>query len=482
MLSKITLFGVLETMLSVSAKQTLFFNGVVHTMNAFSNDEQVDSFCVEDGKFTAVGSYEQVSSVCDDPSESIDLLQRPVYPGLIDAHAHLMNEGTKQLNADLMGTRTIADVIQVLKDFVLLNEIEDGQWLEGRGWDQTEFENGGVFPTKEDLDEAFPDTPVWLRRVDGHANWANSKLLEITDEMRGVPIKDLPDVEGGTIVRDPETGEPTGVFIDTARDAYFYPYVPEISETQLDTALQLAIKSCSSYGITGMHDAGVPAEDIARYEKAIDNNEFNLRNYVMLAGIGYSNLAFPAMDSISEQGVVLDLYRDRLTVKAVKLVQDGALGSYGAAMIEPYTDDPSTSGLLRYEDQAEFNEIVRSWAELGYQVNIHAIGDQANRMALNAYEAAGELTRSMRNRIEHSQIVDLDDVSRFTELGVLASVQPVHASSDFRFVESRIGSERAKGAYLWRTFLDQGMPALPMGSDFPGIFNICRSPSLARLE
>ena len=180
-----------------------------------------------------------------------------------------------------------------------------------------------MFPTKEDLDAAFPDTPVWPRRVDGHANWANSKLLEVTDQIRGVPISELQDVEGGTIARDENTNEPTGVFIDTARDEYFYPYVPEASEEQLDRALQLAIETCSSYGITGMHDLGVSVEDIARFERAIRNNNFNLRNYAMLAGLRYDsdpNVGVPAMDSLSEQGVVLDLYGDRLTVKSVKLV------------------------------------------------------------------------------------------------------------------------------------------------------------------
>jgi predicted amidohydrolase YtcJ len=432
----------------------------------------VSSFCVDDGKFAAVGSFEDVSAACPFAAAVVDLAGQPVLPGLIDAHAHLMNEGTKQLNADLMGTKTIADVVAKLQEFVAANPIADGEWLEGRGWDQTEFENGGVFPTKADLDAAFPDTPVWLRRVDGHANWANSKLLEVTDDLRGTPISELPDVEGGTIVRD-EAGDPTGVFIDTSRDAYFYPFVPETSEEQLERALQLSIASCSSYGITGMHDLGVSTEDIARFEKAIRNDEFNIRNYAMLAGIRYDedpSLEIPAMDALSAQGVVLDLYEDRLTVKSVKLVQDGALGSYGAGLLAPYTDDPSTCGLLRYEDQDELNEVVRAWALLGYQTNIHAIGDAANQMSLNAFQdlfESTEITSDIRPRIEHSQIVALEDVERFVELGVIASVQPVHGTSDFRFAEDRLGPERILGAYLWRSFLDAGMPALPMGSDFP---------------
>lgn len=424
-------------------------NGRIYT--AADEDPEVEAMAVRGSRILMVGTEDALLGAYPD-AERLDLKGAVVIPGLIDAHAHLMGRAASLLQADLVGTSSKDEVLQRLTDFA--ESLPDGAWLTGRGWDQNDWPEN-EFPTRGDLDAAFPDRPVWLSRIDGHAAWANTAALEAAGLGE---IRQAADPEGGEIIRD-ASGEPTGIFIDTAM-RLVEEDVPEIGPAELRRGLRLALAETAKYGLTGVHDAGISTEDIRLYKKAIDEGAFPLRVYGMIGGVGAT------FDRLCREGPILD-YGDRLTVRSVKLYADGALGSRGAALLEPYSDAPESRGLLRASERQLTQDVIDAMA-CGFQVNTHAIGDRANRVVLNAYEQAmDELGRTAgRHRIEHAQIVHPDDVPRFRELGVIASMQPTHATSDMYWAEDRIGAERLAGAYAWRSFLDHGV-RVAFGSDFP---------------
>ncbi len=407
----------------------------------------VEAMAVVEGKVAMIGDREAVTSAFPDlPKHSGN--GRAVVPGLIDAHGHLMGLGIEQLQVNLRGATSIKEVVTRVQTFA--ESAPDSVWISGRGWNQALWADR-AFPTHEDLDAAFPNRPVWLRRIDGHAAWANTAAMKTVglDSLRA-----LTDPVGGRIVRD-ESGEPTGVFVDAAM-RYVGNQQPELTDEQLDLALELATKETARLGLTGVHDAGAGHDTIERYKRAIDAGTMNLRVYAMVGGRG---------DTFDEycNRPLLD-YGDMLTVRSVKMYVDGALGSRGAAMIDEYSDDHGNYGLLRVDPET-YTEDVRAALDCGYQVNSHAIGDRGNRVVLDAYEAAG-ITKEGRHRDEHSQVVTLEDIPRFAALGIVASMQPTHATSDKNMAEDRIGPYRIKGAYAWRKYLDQDTP-LAFGSDFP---------------
>ena len=406
-----------------------------------------EAMAVVDGKVAMVGHEDEVLAAFPDL-----LLKsaggRAVVPGFTDSHAHFMGLGQEKLRVDLRGTRDIAEVIERIKTFA--TGLSDSTWIMGRGWNQVLWP-GRQFPTRQDLDAAFPNQPIWLSRVDGHASWANTAAMELAgmDAIRAAS-----DPEGGAILRD-EAGEPTGVFIDTAQ-RFVSRVTPSLTEADLDRALELALSEAAEMGLTGIHDAGVGATTIDRYKRFIDENRFTVRMYAMVGGPGSTFDAYC-------NNHLLD-YGDRLTVRSVKLVLDGALGSRGAALIDDYSDHPGNKGLIRTTVE-DFNDTVQKALACGYQVNTHAIGDRANRVLLDGYEMAGA-TPEGRHRDEHTQIIELEEIPRFQKLGIIASMQPTHATSDLNMAEDRLGSHRIKGAYAWRTLKDAGIP-LAFGSDFP---------------
>ncbi len=406
-----------------------------------------EAMAVKDGRIVMVGAEEEVLAAHPEAGR-LDAEGRAVVPGLIDAHAHLMGLGVSMMQADLVGTASKEEVIERLEAFE--ETLPEEAWLTGRGWDQNDWPEKD-FPTRYDLDEAFPERPVWLRRIDGHAAWANTAALRVVGLER---LREMPDPEGGAIRRDAR-GEPTGVFVDAAM-GIVGRHVPPLTDEQLDEALRRAIGETKRFGLTSVHEAGVDRATVARYRRAIDEDRFDLRVYAMVGGRGETFDAFcndPLLD-----------YGGKLTVRAVKFYMDGALGSRGAALLEDYSDDPGNRGLLMHTPEA-FTEDVRAALACGYQVNTHAIGDRGNRVTLDGYEAAG-VAPGERHRIEHAQVVAPEDFPRFARLGVIASMQPTHATSDMYWAEDRLGPERVRGAYAWRTFLDQGV-ALAFGSDFP---------------
>ncbi|NNE71939.1 MAG: amidohydrolase, partial [Rhodothermales bacterium] len=380
-------------------------------------------------------------------AERRDLGGQVVIPGLIDAHAHVRNLATMRLAADLTGTQSVAEIIERLK--ALETGLSEDAWLLGRGWDQNDWSNT-EFPTRYDLDTAFPDRPVWLERIDGHAMWANSAAIRLAGEQR---IQDAEDTLGGKVLRD-ANGVPTGVFIDNA-EQLIAEVVPPFDEADLERGLEEALREMARFGITGVHEAGADVPFLDRVKRFIDEDRFTIRLYAMTE-------PGPSFEAYCNNHLME--YGGKLTVRSVKMYLDGALGSRGAALLEDYSDDPGNRGLMRTSPE-DYAQLVREALACGYQVNSHAIGDAGNRLLLDTYEAAG-IQPDQRHRNEHTQIVALEDLPRHAEMGIIASMQPTHATSDMYWAEDRVGPGRIRGAYAWRSLLDSGA-RLALGSDFP---------------
>lgn len=441
------------------AANTLLHNATIHTVDA-DNPEASAMVFSDAGEIVAVGEEEALREAYPDAG-SLDAGGHTVVPGLIDAHAHLMGLGQSLTRADLQGTASKAGIVEILKRHA--ESLPPGAWLLGRGWDQNDWPEK-AFPGRDVLDHEFPHRPVWLTRIDGHAGWANTAALQAAGIYREPP----PDPEGGRILRD-DDGRPSGVLVDAAM-GLVERAVPEATLEQRARALRLALEKTTSRGLTGIHEAGTTLTDTHLYQAAIDAGQFPVRVYAMAAGQGdlFERLcsAGAVMIEGKAQGHRLE-YEDRLIIGAVKFYADGALGSRGAALLEPYGDDPDNRGLLQMQP-ADYQRAVTRAMECGLQVNTHAIGDRGNRMVLDAYEKAIEATGggAGRHRVEHAQVVAPEDFERFAELDLIASMQPTHATSDMPWAGERVGPERIEGAYAWRRFLDAGV-RLALGSDFP---------------
>lgn len=408
-----------------------------------------------DGRIVAVGTADDLAAAWPD-AEVLDLDDATVVPGLIDSHGHLMSFGFSLMRADLAGADSKEEVIERLQAYA--QDLPEDTWVLGRGWDQNLWPER-EFPTAADLDEAFPDRPVWLVRVDGHAGWANSEAMRragALDDARGLDGDWQP--EGSRIVR--EDGVATGVFVGGGARALVQRAVPEQDEALREQALERALAAAVAVGLTGVHDMGVSRADLALFSRFADEGRLPLRVAAYAAGDGGAFADLCANGLYTHDG-------GRLWMHGIKLFADGALGSRGAALIEGYSDDPGNHGLLAHEPEA-YADIVSRARECGVQVTTHAIGDRGNRTVLDAYaEALGEGVGSdHRWRVEHAQIVAVEDIPRFADLGVIASMQPTHATSDMGWAGDRVGEERLAGAYAWRSFLDAGV-RLALGSDFP---------------
>lgn len=384
-----------------------------------------------------------------------DVGQATVIPGLIDAHAHLMFLGGTLMQADLTGATGTQDIVARLQRFAADNP--EG-WLLGSGWDQNRWPDKR-FPTVADLDAAFPDRPVWLVRIDGHAGWGNSAALRAVARQPGQrALKGNWQPAGGRIVRDAK-GQPSGVFIDEAM-SLVQAAIPTPSDAAREQMLTRALDKAVSQGLTGVHDMGVSRADLALMRRFADAGALPLRIDAYADGNGDALADLCAQGAYQHPG-------GRLEMRGVKLFMDGALGSRGAALLADYSDDPHNRGLL-VTSPADFETAVRKADSCHVQVATHAIGDRGNRIALDTYaRVLGERRGSdHRWRIEHAQVVALEDIPRFAHLGVIASMQPAHATSDMGWAQDRIGPERILGAYAWRRMLGSGA-RLALGSDFP---------------
>lgn len=410
---------------------------------------QFSTLVIKEGKVFDIGG----SGIADGYRNAAvyDAEGRTMLPGLTDAHGHIMSLGFQELQVDVTGINSLEETLDKIKAYAEAHPELD--WIQGRGWNQTRWAEN-EFPTAADLDKAVPDRPVWLTRIDGHAGWANSAAIK----QAGIS-KDTPDGDGGRIIRDVK-GDASGVFVDAAQQL-IRSVVPEADEEESRAALELGLEKMRSVGLTSVHDAGIGAGTWELYKEFADNGKMTARIYAMISGTGQ------AFDKVSENGPIRSYHNDMLALRSVKLMVDGALGSRGAALLSSYSDEPGNSGLL-LASQEEMNERVLKAMRKGFQVNIHAIGDRGNREVLNAFENAyKELgTDDYRSRIEHAQIVSLEDIPRFKELDIIASMQPTHATSDMNMAEDRVGPQRIKGSYAWRTFINQGT-LVAGGSDFP---------------
>ena len=375
---------------------------------------------------------------------------RTVVPGMIDAHAHVMAIGLGELSLDLSGTRSLDEALAKLAEYAAANP--DRPWIVGRGWNQ-ELWGLGRFPTAAELDAVVADRPVWLDRVDGHAGWANSLALQTA----GVTATTA-DPTGGRIDRVAGTRRPAGVLVDAAMELVASK-VPPPRANDRDIAFHKAQELLVRHGVTAVADMGTSLEDWMTYRRAGDEGRLRIR-IMSYAGNVQDMLL------IGGDGPTPWLYQDRLRMGGLKLYLDGALGSRGARLKAPYADDPGNSGLWQI-DGTQLRNLMSRAAMEGYQVAVHAIGDAANSEVLDAItELSQDYKGDRRWRIEHAQIVDPVDIPRFGQFGIVASMQPVHQTSDRVMAEARLGPARLDGAYAWRSIHATGAP-LAFGSDAP---------------
>ncbi|HET9385578.1 MAG TPA: amidohydrolase family protein [Gemmatimonadales bacterium] len=415
------------------------------------NRPVAQALAVRSGRIAYVGSNRGALALAGPRTERLDLTGKTVIAGMVDAHAHLLGLGQALRTVDLVGTRSFDEVIARVAEGA--KSARPGEWIRGRGWDQNDWADTR-FPTHAALSRAVPNNPVYLTRVDGHAALVNAKALELAQVSASTP-----DPSGGRLIRD-SAGNPTGVLVDNAQGVVGR-VIPAPSRAELRDQTLAAIAEANRWGLTGIHDAGVGAEGIAVYEALAKEGRYNLRNYVMIRA------SDSVLDAFMRRGPQKALYDGRLWIRSIKITADGALGSRGAALLEPYSDDAGNTGLITQPPE-RIRAVAARALHSGFQLNVHAIGDRANRIVLDQFEAAlREVpTADHRFRIEHAQILHDQDIPRFAALDVIPSMQGSHQTSDMYWVPARLGQSRSKGAYAWRSLLNTGV-VIPNGSDFP---------------
>ncbi|VDC03172.1 unnamed protein product [Peniophora sp. CBMAI 1063] len=442
-----------------------------------------ECFLVSDGAFAAVGSADRIRNLWREnrPNEDLKTFYTPrgaiITPGLTDAHAHTLQWGFKE-QLPLAGSRSIKEIIQKIEAYVRSHpevEADRSRWIRGLGWDQTRFEEGR-WPTAADLESSplLAGRRIALVRVDVHATWVSQAVLDMLPNPLPLSDEEI-EKNGGKVMRGPD-GALSGVFVDTAEA--LLP-LPPPSPEEKRAWFELAARDALSVGLVGIHDAFADAADVGFYKGLADEGKLPLRMYLMgtlpSEPIPTSLTSPTNTSSPSEWPHLPRLHgygpQSHLTLRGIKLFADGALGSFGAALLEPYSDDSTTSGLMRTNPEVLRSQI-EALAERGWQVNTHAIGDRANQVVLDVYEDVltkkGMRAEEWRPRIEHAQIMTPADLERIGRLGVIPSVQPTHATSDMGYAESRLGPDRIKGAYAYKTLLSNSRRSImPLGSDFP---------------
>ena len=416
----------------------LVHNAQVYTVN--DNFDKVSAFAVKNGKFVAVGGEELLEKY--KPANTVDAQGLSIYPGFIDAHSHLLELGLNQFKADLKNSLGMNHVVQKLKEH---QQIHNHNFIVGIGWDQNQWK-GNSYPDNKVLNIAFPNTPVVLKRVDGHAYLVNNKAIEMA------MINENTKIEGGQIIR--EKGKLTGLFIDNAMDL-INGIIPEFSREQKVNAYQAAQELCFENGLTTVTEAGLSKENIYLLDSLQKSDLLKIRVYAMIENDRKS------IDHFMDSGI---LKTAQLNVRSVKIYADGALGSRGAALKSDYSDQKGHRGSLLLSKDS-LKQIASLLAKNSFQLNTHAIGDAANQMVLEAYNEVLDSIEDPRWRIEHAQVMSPEDFQMFNDK-IIPSVQPLHATSDMNWAVKRIGIQRLKGAYAYKDLLDwSGLLAL--GTDFP---------------
>jgi predicted amidohydrolase YtcJ len=445
------LFGPLEVPAQSSNADLLLLNAHVVTMN--EKQPSAQAIAIRGGRILWVGNTEEAERLYPRPAHAMDLHGATVLPGIIDAHAHLINLGQSLVRLNLKDIPTEKEIIERVKQRAASTAPDE--WILGWGWDEGKW--ASHYATKETLSAATPNNPVFLVGLHTFAAWANQRALELADI-----DKNTKDPENGKIVRDEKTREPTGILLNSAQDLVAR-HIPPMTLAQTKRAMQLAASECVRNGLTSVDEARVTPLMVQAFHELVRDGQMPLRVYAMLDGADKD-----LVERWLKRGPEIDPHH-QLTVRAFKLFADGALGSRGAALLEPYSDAPQTQGIMT-TPESEVYSLTRRALEAGFQVCTHAIGDAANRAVLNAYEQAEKEVpdaHDPRLRIEHAQVLAPEDIPRFAKLGVIASMQPTHCTSDMAWAEQRLGPERVKYAYAWRSVKDSGAH-LPLSSDFPG--------------
>lgn len=416
-------------------------NAAIYTADA--SKPRAKAMAVRGGRVVAIG--DEVRGFIGPKTQVVDLQGAAVIPGLIDSHVHMAGLGQLLETSDLRHVKSVAEVAAMVK--ARAARLPKGTWIRARNWDQTNW--GGEFPVHTALTEAAPEHPVFLSRVDGHAGWVNRKAMEIA----GIDDK-TPDPMGGKIIRD-SAGHATGVLIDRAQ-GLVGSKIPAATDDEVLARLRAAARECARLGMTTVHDAGIGEQELRAYRKLLAAGQLPIRIYAMIGGEG------AMWNRFLQTGPEVN---ERLTVRSIKLVADGAIGSRGAAFWQPYADDPGNTGLLILK-QETVERVARQAMEKGFQVNTHAIGDRANRMVLDAYGKVLGEGNARRFRVEHAQAISLPDFALFKKFGVIASMQSTHATSDMRWAMKRLGPDRIAGAYAQKRMLNAGV-VVANGSDFP---------------
>ena len=441
-----TLFALLILFIMNSCNSKKVVDLIVINATVYTVDEdfsKVESFAVLNGKILESATTKVIQNKY--ASENVvDGEGKFIYPGFNDAHCHFNGYGVNLMQyADLRGTESPEEIYEILKKHY---DKFGGEWILGRSWDQNDWEVK-EFPDKSDLDKLFPDIPVYLIRVDGHAGWCNSKamgLAEVTAKSK---------VQGGEVIL--ENGIPTGVLIDNAM-GLIGEFVPRITIEQQEKGLLAAQKNCFAVGLTSVTDAGINNKTVLLLDEMQKAGSLKMRVNAMLS---------PSEENFNHFVKNGKYKTDRLVVNTIKLFADGALGSRGALMIEEYSDDSGNSG-LQIANQQYYDEICQLAFDNHYMVATHCIGDSANRLILNTYGKFLKTKNDRRWRIEHSQIIHPDDFDKFSQFSIVPSIQATHCTSDMYWAENRVGEERIKGAYSYQTLLKQ-LDWIPNGTDFP---------------
>ena len=432
----------------------VFVNGKVYTAN--DKQSKAEAVAIRGSRIVFVGGNGGARKLAGPNTKLIDLRGATVLPGLTDAHMHLSGVGEREMTLNLEGTKSLEEFLAKVKTRV--DQARPGQWVTGRGWIET-FWKPPVFPTREDLDRIAPNNPVVLQRADGHASIANSAALKLAGITRATAAP-----AGGAINKD-AAGEPTGMLIDRAQ-GLVGRLVPPDTDAEQDEQIIKGVQREIELGWTQIQDAHGSWAEVDRIRRLYRDGKIKIRIYKAISG--------PSADAtrLIEQGASLGEFDGKLTMRTIKVVMDGALGSRGAALLAPYSDDARTTGLIT-TDTVALKTMLAGALRNGIQVETHAIGDRGNRLTLDFYERAmrevpadQRKVKEPRWRDEHSQIVNPDDIPRFKTLGVIASMQPSHAIGDLYFAPSRLGMDRLKGAYAWDTFIKLGVPVAG-GSDAP---------------
>ncbi|MEK7239395.1 MAG: amidohydrolase family protein [Gemmatimonadota bacterium] len=424
-------------------------NGRIYTVD--DTRPVVEAVAVAGGKVLFAGNAAGALALKNAGTKVVDLGGRTVIPGMVDAHGHVSGLGDALHIVDLTGTTSYDEVVARVAGRAA--KLPKGQWVLGRGWDQNDW-GDTRFPTHDRMTAAVSDHPVYIVRVDGHAGLANLKALQAANVTAATQ-----DPAGGHIERAAD-GSPAGVFVDNAQ-GLVRRAIPRQTRDEVKTAIVDAVKEAQRWGLTGVHDAGAGATELDVYEELARAGQLKFRLYAMISDQAAT------IDAWFRRGPLLGGHNGSLWVRSIKLYSDGALGSRGAALLEPYSDDPRNIGLL-VSAPAHIQDVATRALKAGFQVNTHAIGDRGNRLVLDAYEAALKAapTADHRFRVEHAQILNYDDVPRFAALGVIPSMQASHQTSDMYWAGTRLGPVRLLGAYAWRSLLNTGV-VVPNGSDFP---------------